>query len=94
MHDYERRNMTAASSRESTRLDELAKELDAIAERLRAIADELALSPAMKKTIPREFRHLYDEKKAAGALETAAVKTDQAAQGARDGVRLVSTYEG
>lgn len=93
MHDYERRNTTASTS-ESARLDELAKELDTMAERLRAIADELALSPAMKKTIPREFRHLYDEKKAAAALETAAVKTDQAAQAARDGVRLVSTYEG
>lgn len=93
MHDYERRDK-AAAPKDSIRLVEIAAELETMAERLRAIGSELALSPALKKLIPREFRQLYDDKRAVGFLETAAVKTDQAAQAARDGARLVSTYEG
>lgn len=89
-YDYDNRT---ATEKESARLIKLAEELDKLAERAREIADELAFTPAAKKLVPKDFRNLYDEKKAARELESAAVKLGSASAEARGGARVIEPYE-
>lgn len=91
MYDYRR---TAANhGREGRRLRALADELNRIEERLRAIAGEIGFQQPYAKRLPREFRGIYDVKRALREIETAAVKTGTACGIVRGGADVIEPYD-
>lgn len=93
MPDYDRRKLSANYGQEGRRLRALADELDRIQDRLREIADEIPYGAAFAKRLPREFRALYEAKRAEKEIEFAAVKTGSVASMVRAGATVIEPYD-
>jgi hypothetical protein len=94
MHDYDRNQRTAATyGKEGTRLRAVADELRQIEARLRELADEIPLRPEYAKRLPREFRGIYDAKKALKEIETAAVKVSTVVGIVSGGADVIEIYD-
>lgn len=94
MHDYDRRNRTASPhGKEGTRLRAIAAELNRMEDRLRELEDEIPFQAQYLKRLPREFRGIYDSKRALKDLETAAVKVGSVVSLLRAGADVIQPYD-
>ena len=92
MHDYDRR--TAANhGKEGLRLRAIAEELNAMEARLRDLADVIPMRPEYVKRLPREYRSIYEVKRALKDLETAAVKIGSVVSIVRGGADIIVAHD-